>query len=99
MERKPLRAKSGRSETYGWQRIRRQLQAFKKNVRSKESFSALPWRSSWATVRTKLSMTGGTQFVCCSTLATSGGNDAPHASPFAEQSALNAVLPLKDGGP
>jgi hypothetical protein len=37
--------------------------------------------------------------VCCSTLATPGRNDAPHASPFAEQSAPNAVLPLKAGGP
>ena len=44
-------------------------------------------------------MAGGAPLVCCSTLATSGRNDAPHASPFAERSAPNAVLPLKDGGP
>ena len=37
--------------------------------------------------------------VRCSTLATSGRNDAPHASPFAERSAPNAVRALEDGGP
>jgi len=42
---------------------------------------------------------GRRPFVFCSTLATPGRNDAPYALPFAEQSAPNAVLPLKAGGP
>jgi len=44
-------------------------------------------------------MTGGAIFGIRSMLATSGRIDAPCAPPFAEQSAPNAVLPLKDGGP
>ena len=44
-------------------------------------------------------MRGGARLACCSTLATPGRSYAPYASPFAEQSAPNAVLPLKDGGP
>jgi hypothetical protein len=62
-------------------------------------FSALQRLSPGATVRTKPPMTGGAQFGFCSTLAPSGRIDAPYASPFAESSAPNAVLPLKDGGP
>ena len=44
------------------------------------------------------SLKGDSTLNLCSTLAPSGRNDAPYASPFAEPSAPNAVLPLQDGG-
>jgi len=65
----------------------------------KEMFSALQRQSPRAIVRAMPPMTGGAIFGIRSMLATSGRIDAPYAPPFAEQSAPNAVLPLKDGGP
>ena len=70
-----------------------------RNAGSPDSFSRLQRLSRRATVRTKPCMTGGAPLVCCGTLATSGRPDAPHASPFAERSAPNTVLPLKAGEP
>jgi len=45
------------------------------------------------------SMTGGTRFGLLQYVGHASRNDAPYASPFAERSAPNAVLPLKAGGP
>ena len=91
----------GRTDTFKRRRKRRQwpLQALKKNVRTRNRFrlynGCRPGRQCVPSRRRRAAHS----LVCCSTLATSGRNDAPYASPFAERSAPNAVLPLKDGGP